>query len=109
MFAVATVICTLSMSMFGCIKSDGDRTGKLIKFSKSGVLIKSHEGILQLGETRDSNWHFSIKDGNTDMIKFFKKHVGEEVSVKYNERVFEPISNFGYDTRYYVKTAKVID
>lgn len=99
------IMCIISI---GCVKSDGERSGKLVKFSKSGLIIKSHEGVLQLGETAESNWYFSIKDEDTDMIKFCKENVGKEISAKYNERVLE-IGNIGYDTRYYIRSAKVIE
>lgn len=101
------ILYLASMICIGCTTSEGERSGKLVKFSKSGLIIKSHEGILQLGETAESNWYFSVKDGNTKMIKFLKENIGKEISAKYQQRVWE-LDGIGYDRQCFIESAKVI-
>lgn len=92
----------------GCKYSDGQRSGELVKFSEKGLVIKSNEGVLKLGDTKSGLWAFTVKDASTDIIRKLKESMGKKVRLSYEEHRFE-FDNYGYDTNRYIVAVEVID
>ena len=81
--------------------SEGWRAGKLVKFSRKGVLIKTWEGELSTGVGQDHLWDFSVQDGQKLVIEKMVDYQGKGVKIKYIER-FWSISWLG-ETKYFAK------
>ncbi len=66
--------------------SDGHQTGKLVKFSRKGVIFKTWEGKLSYGVSYESTFLFSVLDNQTETIKKLKELQGQTVDLSYIER-----------------------
>lgn len=66
--------------------SEGYRSGELIKFSRKGVLAKTWEGEISQGISGAQIFHFSVEDGEKEVIQELKKLQGQYVKVTYKER-----------------------
>ena len=73
--------------------SDGNRAGRLIKFSHKGYLFKSYEGELNLGGINTTNggvlinnmWEFSVT--NKSVADSLSKLEGKDVTLHYMEKM----------------------
>lgn len=73
--------------------SEGNRAGRLIKFSKKGYLFKTYEGELNLGGVNTVNggilvnnmWYFSVADPN--VADSLSKLEGRDVRLHYKEKL----------------------
>ncbi len=73
--------------------SDGNRAGRLIKFSHKGYVFKTYEGDLNLGGINTSNggmlvnnmWQFSVDD--QAVADSLTKAEGKDVTVHYKEKM----------------------
>ena len=81
--------------------STGTRAGVVMKVSKKGVLIKTHEGMLDIGTINDP-WEFSVASGDTKVLKQLEaaQSSGERVRLHYREK-FAKFFWLG-DTPYFV-------
>ncbi len=66
--------------------SEGVRAGKLVKFSRKGVLIKTYEGQLSYGVGHDQLWDFSVEDKDALVIEKMNDYQGKTIKIKYIER-----------------------
>lgn len=78
---LATLLTIQSCNISGY--SDGTRSGKLTKFSKKGILCKTYEGELMMGEAGDNNWLFSVKDET--IAQELQNNVGKEMTLHYDQ------------------------
>jgi hypothetical protein len=78
--------------------SKGYRAGKIMKFSKRGVFLKTYEGQLDKGgihTSKDgdmsSTWDFSVSSSETEIIKILEEvaKTGERVLVDYEEKYYK--------------------
>ena len=81
--------------------STGWRAGKLIKFSRKGVIIKTWEGELSTGIGQDHLWDFSVEDKDKLVIEKAIEYQGKGVKIRYIER-FWKVPWLG-DTKYFAK------
>jgi hypothetical protein len=81
--------------------SEGWRAGKLVKFSRKGVIVKTWEGELSTGIGQDHLWDFSVEDNKKLVIEKMVDYQGKGVKIKYVER-FWTISWLG-ETKYFAK------
>jgi hypothetical protein len=69
--------------------SDGNRAGILVKVSKKGVVFKTYEGQLHLGNSMQMNeqsiWNFSARD--EAVYRKLQQFEGKNVSCHYRELV----------------------
>ena len=65
--------------------SDGDRTGKVVKFSNKGILVKTWEGQMALTDVRTFN--FTVRDtALVEKIKTASK-AGKKVTLTYEQKL----------------------
>jgi len=113
---VIGVLVLTCLAIWACswTYSNGTRAGQLIKFSKKGVVFKTHEGELNLGGLRmgESNdglqgnlWEFSVLD--TNVLNKLQVAEGKRVKLSYKER-FKAMPWQG-DTNYFVTDVEIID
>jgi len=81
--------------------SSGTRSGRLIKISKKGYLIKTFEGQLDLGSGDNSQWHFSVR--SSKLGEELERKIGQRLILNYHELLF-PIF---YETKYDIKGYEV--
>lgn len=100
-----TVIILSSVSLLSYLigwqypVSSGYRSGKLVKISKKGRIIKTCEGTLDLGSGDNLTWDFSVKDSSVcDKLKTLSS---DFVDLEYKETFF----GFPRDTHYQVRKA----
>lgn len=98
-----------SVSLFGSYSS-GTRVGKIVKFSKKGVVFKTYEGQLNVGgfakddegDISPNVWSFSVHRGNDAVIGAIDRAMDQGYGVKlfYKEMFFQ----FGWrgDTKYFI-------
>lgn len=73
--------------------SDGNRAGRLIKFSHKGFIFKTYEGDLNLGGINTTNggvlvnnmWQFSVSD--PAVADALSKAEGKDITVHYKEKM----------------------
>ena len=63
--------------------SEGSRTGTVTKFSKKGILLKTYEGNLMIGETAGTVFRFSVVDKS--IIKDLQDLAGKKVTLEYRQ------------------------
>ncbi|MEL6671522.1 MAG: 6-phosphogluconate dehydrogenase [Bacteroidota bacterium] len=97
----------LSIARFASY-SNGERSGKVVKFSRKGVVFKTHEGEMNTGDYAAGQWKFSVYPGDDEIQDEIKDAMenGSEVKVKYKERYFDIL--FWGDTRYFIYDVDVI-
>lgn len=81
--------------------STGTRSGSIMKISQKGVLIKTNEGLMDIGTINDP-WAFSVEKGNQEILDKLDEvqKTGERVQVHYEEK-FRKLFWRG-DTKYFV-------
>jgi len=88
--------------------STGERSGYLQKMSRKGWLCKTWEGelaMVNLPGAMPEIFHFSVRDPN--VVKDLSAHVGQRVSLAYDEHRFVPTNCFG-ETPYYASGVQTI-
>ncbi len=85
--------------------SEGTRSGELIKFSKKGVVFKTHEGEISQGISGAQIFSFSVEDGQTEVIQKLDDYQGKYVKLTYKER-YGTFPWLG-DTKYFITDAKL--
>ncbi|GAC1597468.1 MAG: 6-phosphogluconate dehydrogenase [Ginsengibacter sp.] len=91
--AVLVVICGYLFYITAYTYSDGNRAGKLIKFSHKGYVFKTYEGELNLGGINASTggvmvnnmWDFSVVDQR--VADSLSKCEGKDVTIHYKEKI----------------------
>ena len=83
--------------------STGVRSGRLVKLSDKGVLIKTYEGTLDLGMGDNLSWDFSLHD--EAMAKELLVNTGKMIQLDYNELYFK----FFYGTKYKITKWQLAD
>lgn len=92
--------------------SEGTRSGRLMKVSRKGVLIKTYEGQLDVGGISTagksglltSTWEFSIDRGNKELIRQLELASGRMVRLHYEEKFYHFF--WRGDTRYFVTSVE---
>lgn len=93
--------------------SDGNRTGKVSKISRKGVIWKTWEGALNEGSHEGGasadRWEFSVYPGAKDIVDKIQEaqDKNQTVNLHYKEKFFR-ISFWG-DTKYFVDDVTVVD
>jgi len=88
--------------------STGDRSGYLQKISQKGWVCKTWEGqlaMVNLPGAMPEIFHFSVRD--PEAIKDIQAHVGQRVSLTYDEHLYVPTNCFG-ETPYFVSGVRAI-
>ena len=75
--------------------SKGVRSGRLVKISKKGLLLKTYEGTLDLGSGDNLTWDFSVHD--SDVGEKLSKMSGQIVRLEYRELLFKLFYTTKYD------------
>ena len=94
--AIVLVVLAVSIYLFYITSytySEGNRAGKLIKFSKKGYIFKTYEGELNLGGINASNggvminnmWDFSVTDNV--VADSLTKYEGQDITIHYKEKL----------------------
>ena len=73
--------------------SEGNRAGRLIKFSRKGYIFKTYEGEINLGGINASNggvminnmWDFSVSENS--VADTLAKYEGRDITVHYKEKL----------------------
>ncbi len=104
-----------SIAVFGTF-SNGSRVGKIIKFSKKGLIFKTYEGELSLGAVSQSEdggltekWDFSVHRGDDPIIQAINKSMetGKEVRLYYKEKYFQ--FEWRGDTKYFIYKVEQVE
>jgi hypothetical protein len=96
LWLVAIIVIFLAIYIFINVSytySDGNRAGKLMKFSHKGYIFKTYEGELNLGGINTTTggvminniWTFSVVD--KDVADSLFKLEGREISIHYKEKI----------------------
>lgn len=100
--------------------SDGYRAGTMIKFSRKGTVIKTYEGVLNLGmilnepgvdqapATTTNLWTFTVKAKDTAAIHTIEEALlsGKRVKLHYDEKFVKLF--WRGDTKYFVDEAEIL-
>jgi len=65
--------------------SVGERSGRLIKFSREGVVFKTWEGELRLSESAAQTWSFTVPDEK--LAAELGSRMGEDLTLHYSKRL----------------------
>lgn len=102
------ILISMALMMTGCgvfTFSEGERSGKVVKISKKGFLIKTWEGCLALTESADSCFEFTVRDESLiESIKVASKS-GERVTLHYDQMAFP--GKWQGDSHYWIQKVEV--
>jgi hypothetical protein len=107
-FAVLFIIANVTFTY-----SQGNRAGRLIKFSKKGFIFKTYEGELNLGGVTNATngnimmnymWDFSVV--NNDVADSLSRLEGKDVRLHYKEKLCR--LPWRGDTKFVVDNVEVI-
>jgi len=107
-FAILFVIANLTFTY-----SEGNRAGRLIKFSKKGFIFKTYEGELNLGGVSNATngnimmnymWDFSVV--NNKVADSLSRLEGKDIRVHYKEKLTK--LPWRGDTKFVVDNVEVI-
>jgi hypothetical protein len=108
--AAVVLAVLLSCSVVGCYtKSEGNRTGTIVKISTKGIIFDSYEGSMILGGSGSSGnsvntWDFTVEDEKL-RSKIEEAQIAQSViTVKYHEELFA--APWRSDTRYFIDSIK---
>jgi hypothetical protein len=79
----------------GYVYSSGVRSGKLVKLSKKGILLKTYEGSLDLGSGDKLTWDFSVR--NPQIGEDLITKIGKSVELHYYEKLLQLFYKTKYD------------
>lgn len=97
---IVALVALFALLTYGVLNygySKGARSGKLVKLSKKGVLIKTYEGTLDLGSGDMLTWEFSVHDKAVG--EELLNHIGRQVTLNYRELFFKLFFSTKYDVR----------
>jgi hypothetical protein len=116
-FLLALVLGTVGFFLFAynAEYSTGNRTGRLMKFSHRGFMVKTYEGQLDVAGISQgksgmvsSTWDFSVDTSNKEVIEAIDKAMTANSFVKlhYEEKFFK----FWWrgDTKYFVTKVEIV-
>jgi len=92
------ILIILAGSTYGLLNysySNGVRSGRLVKLSKKGALVKTYEGTLDEGSGDQLTWNFSIHD--TALGEELVKKTGQKVNLEYRELLYKVFYTTKYD------------
>lgn len=106
-----------SVALFGSYSS-GSRVGKIVKFSKKGIVFKTYEGQLNVGgfakdeegDISPNVWSFSVHRGDDEIVKAIDRAMDQGYAVKlhYKEMFFQ--FDWRGDTKYFIhQVEKVVE
>jgi hypothetical protein len=86
--------------------SDGIRVGTIVKFTKKGVIFKTHEGRLQQGSSNEF-WDFTVESDTAvlNTIERANDH-GNRVKMYYHEKYYQ--FDWRGDTKYIVYKVETV-
>lgn len=84
-------------------KSDGYRSGKLVRITKKGVVFKTYEGTIDLGSGDRLTWNFSVHD--EAIGEQLSAQAGKNVKLKYQELFFKLF----YETNNVVESWQIVE
>ncbi|WP_247233553.1 hypothetical protein [Telluribacter sp. SYSU D00476] len=96
--------------------SEGKRGGFVVKLSKRGYLLKTYEGVLNVGGIYEGGgtlnaeqWDFSVGGNNKEAIAKLEEAIksGQRVSLTYQEKFF--VFPWNGDTQYFVTDVELLD
>jgi len=101
---VIIILSTIGMMITQSIQgySYGTRTGKLVKLSKKGLLCKTWEGELLIGEASQNTFAFTVNDNI--VVEGLKSLRGEDVTLEYSENYYT--GSCSGDTNYFITAIK---
>lgn len=88
--------------------SEGERAGFMQKLSKKGWVCKTWEGelsLIALPGAAPEKFLFSVRDD--DVAAKINQHVGQRVSLTYEQHIGLPTTCFG-DTEYFITAVKLV-
>ena len=88
--------------------SEGERAGFMQKLSKKGWVCKTWEGelsLVALPGAAPEKFLFSVRDD--DVAAKINQHVGQRVSLTYEQHIGLPTTCFG-DTEYFITAVKLV-
>jgi hypothetical protein len=99
-----------SIALFGTY-SEGTRVGRIVKFSKKGVVFKTYEGVGGLGKDAQGNiatdkWAFSVYRGDDEIIKKIEEAQSSNavVELRYKEKFYQ--FSWRGDTKYFIEEVR---
>lgn len=105
-----------SVAVFGSYSS-GSRVGKIVKFSKKGVVFKTYEGQMNVGgfakdddgDISPNVWSFSVYRDDEDIRDAIDDAMdkGVEVKLLYKEKFYQ--FDWRGDTKYFVYDVEKVD
>jgi hypothetical protein len=96
--------------------SSGIRAGVPVKFSRKGVVFKTHEGELNVGGLTNSDegaipttWNFSVRRYEDEVLADMERAMTEQKRVKlhYNEKYLQLF--WRGDTKYFVHQVEILE
>jgi len=96
--------------------SSGIRAGVPVKFSRKGVVFKTHEGELNVGGLTNSEegaipttWNFSVRKYEEEVLEDMERAMTEQKRVKlhYNEKYVQLF--WRGDTTYFVYEVEILE
>ncbi|RMG54431.1 MAG: hypothetical protein D6722_29020 [Bacteroidetes bacterium] len=109
-------LVTGSVALFGSYSS-GSRVGKIVKFSRKGVIFKTYEGNLNVGgfakdedgDISPSVWAFSVGRGEDEIVEAIDQAMDQGYSVKlhYKEMFFQ--FDWRGDTKYFIQKVEKVE
>jgi hypothetical protein len=96
--------------------SEGKRGGFVVKLSKRGYLLKTYEGVLNVGGIYEGGgtlnaeqWDFSVGGSRKEVVRKLEEAIksGRRVSLTYQEKFFTLPWNG--DTQYFVTDVELLD
>ena len=102
-FILTVISALLTWGVLKYPKSDGTRSGKLVRITKKGVIFKTYEGTLDLGSGDRLTWNFSIHD--EALGEQLSAQAGKNVKMQYEELFFK----FIYETNNVVNSWSIVE
>jgi hypothetical protein len=112
---VVMLVLFVSFVMFANY-STGVRAGVPVKFSKKGVIFKTHEGELNVGGLTNSaegaiptTWRFSVRRSEDEVLSDIERAMTEQKRVKllYNEKYVQLF--WRGDTKYFIHEVEILE
>jgi hypothetical protein len=105
--AITLIVFTLVLSalIYGVLNypySTGTRSGKLVKLTEKGFVLKTFEGTLSLGTGDNLKWDFTVR--NRKLGRELIELTGRDISLNYRELIHALI----YDTKYDILSYELV-
>ena len=102
---ITIIVVILGAATYGLLNysySKGIRSGRLVKLSKRGAVIKTYEGTLDLGSGDQLTWDFSVHD--SEIGEELVKKTGQIINLEYQELLYKVI----YASKYNVVSWQLV-